>query len=88
MSMSETVIGEVRAHLARQRRSAQSVALQLGWTQRYFSRRLTGQVPFTIDDLAAIAEVLDVPISALLEAPVPVRKPGSAITQLTLAVAA
>jgi len=34
----------------------------LGWKQTYMSRRLTGAVPFDVDDLAALAELLDVPI--------------------------
>lgn len=84
MSMSQTAIGEIRAHLARQRRSAQSLALELGWTQRYLSRRLTGQVPFSVDDIDAIAGALGVSVSSLLEEPPGVRTPGFQ----TLAVAA
>jgi len=72
----EEVAAEVRAQLARKRRSARSVAFQLGWKQGYLSRRVTGETPFTIDDLAAIAEVLDVPVTAFFAGTGRVRTPG------------
>jgi transcriptional regulator with XRE-family HTH domain len=65
----EAVAAEVRAYLGRQRRSGASVALELGWTQVYMSRRLTGAVAFDVNDLAAIAGVLDVPVTAFFEGP-------------------
>jgi transcriptional regulator with XRE-family HTH domain len=68
------VAEEVRAQLARKRRSARSVALQLGWQQSYLARKVIGQTPFTIDDLAAIAGVLEVPVTEFFGG---LRKPGS-----------
>jgi transcriptional regulator with XRE-family HTH domain len=65
------VAEEVRAQLARKRRSARSVALQLGWGQTYLARRVTGETPFTINDLAAIAGVLGIPVTSFFEAPGP-----------------
>jgi transcriptional regulator with XRE-family HTH domain len=59
-SYNEHVAGEVRAELGRQNRSQSSLAVALGWSDAYFSRRLTGAVPFTTDDLAAIAAELGV----------------------------
>ena len=73
-TVHEAVAGEVRATLARQRRSARSVALQLGWKQGYLSRRITGETPFTINDLAAIAAALDVPLTSFF--------PGERVGQL------
>ena len=62
MSPHEAVAAEVRAQLARNRLSGRRAAEMLGWKQTYMSRRLTGAVPFDVDDLAALAELLDVPI--------------------------
>src|SRR5258708_39942767 len=67
--MHEIIAAEVRAQLARQRRSGRSVALQLGWSSVYMSRRLTGTVPFNVTDLAAIAGVLDVPVIVFFQGP-------------------
>ena len=66
----ESIAAEVRAQLARRRRSARSVALELGWTQPYMSRRVNGTVPFNVDDLAALAELLDVPLISFFQGPV------------------
>jgi len=63
-SLRETVAAEVRAHIARQRRSASNVALELGWTQTYLWRRLNGRVSFDLNDLEEIAAVLGVPPTA------------------------
>lgn len=46
------------------------MAIRLGWTQAYISRRLTGDVPFDVNDLAAIAEILEVPVTAFFDFPV------------------
>jgi hypothetical protein len=87
-SLSETVAGEVRANLARKRRSGRSVALELGWTQPYMSRRLNGDVPFDVNDLAAIAEVLDVPVGVFFQKPDAVRTAPTKTPAATLALAA
>lgn len=52
--------------MARQRRSQADLAEALGRSQMYFSRRLTGELPFAIDDLIAIAEWLAVDVTAFL----------------------
>ena len=69
LSTDEVVAGEVRAWMGRRHRSARSVALELGWTEFYLSRRLTGKVPFNVPQLSALAEVLDVPVSVFFEPP-------------------
>lgn len=87
MSLTNAVAAEVRAEMARQRRSGRSVARELGWSHVYMSRRLTGQTPLGLDDLAAIAGVLGVPLTEFLQAGGGVRRPGYRFRQL-MAVAA
>jgi len=67
-TLHEYVAGEVRAHLARARLSGRRAALQLGWTQPYMSRRLTGDIPFDVTDLEALAGLLGVPVTAFFGA--------------------
>ncbi|MBO2459357.1 helix-turn-helix domain-containing protein [Actinomadura violacea] len=62
----ESVAAEVRAQLARRRISGRRAALTMGWTEHYMSRRLTGKTPLDVNDLAAIAAVLNVPISTFI----------------------
>ena len=52
---------EIRAELARRRLSARAAAARLGWTQAYLSRRLNGDVPFDVEDIEALADLLGVP---------------------------
>ena len=56
----ERVITEVRRHLKRQRWSARRAAMEIGWSEMYFSRRLLGKTAFDVDDLEALAELLEV----------------------------
>jgi transcriptional regulator with XRE-family HTH domain len=69
LTAAESVAAEVRAQLARQKISGRQAAAQLGWTQPYMSRRLTGEIPFNVADLAALAELLGVPAKRFLEGP-------------------
>ncbi|WP_301177252.1 helix-turn-helix domain-containing protein [Actinomadura geliboluensis] len=64
-SPHEQVAEEVRALLARRRMSGRAAARQLGWTSDYMHRRLDGRTAFDVNDVTAIARLLDVPISAL-----------------------
>lgn len=57
---------EVRAEMARQRVSQTALAEKLEVSQPYISRRLTGDVSFDVDELAAVAEALDVPLEQFL----------------------
>lgn len=52
--------------MARRRTSAVQLGREIGKSQSYMSRRLTGETPFDIDDLEAIARALDVPVPQLL----------------------
>jgi transcriptional regulator with XRE-family HTH domain len=45
------------------------MALELGCSEIYLSRRLTGKVPFNVAELAKIARLLDVPLQAFFEVP-------------------
>lgn len=68
--LSLRVAAEVRASLARQRISARRAAMTIGWSQVYLSRRLNGEVSFSLDDLDALSELLEVPVTAFFEGPV------------------
>ena len=61
------VASEVRAEMARQRLSQGAVADRMGVSQAAISRRIVGQVPFDLVDLAKIADVLGLTPTALIE---------------------
>lgn len=65
----EVAAAEVRAELARQQISQSRLALALGMTEVSMSRRLRAQTPFDVNELVAIAEFLQVPVSRFLPAP-------------------
>jgi transcriptional regulator with XRE-family HTH domain len=67
--MRAVVAGEVRAHLARRGLSGNEAAMQIGWTQPYLSRRLSGRVPFNVADLATLAKFLEVPVTEFFQVP-------------------
>jgi len=56
----------VRVELAKRRMSAAELARRAGMKQQRLARRMTGNTAFDVDDLAAIAKVLDIPMAALL----------------------
>lgn len=56
----------IRLELVRREMSANELARRVGIKRAAFGRRMTGQVPFTVDDLTRIAAELDVPVTALL----------------------
>ena len=60
------VAAEVRAEMARQRRTHADIARALGASEATVGRRLSGDVPFKISELSTVAEFLSVPLSALL----------------------
>ncbi len=62
---NEIVAGEVRAEMARQKRSQDNLATELGWTQAFLSRRLTGKLAFSTNEIEQMASVLGVPLSQL-----------------------
>jgi hypothetical protein len=70
LSLTEAVAGEVRAAMARKRRSANWLATELGVSDMYVSRRLSGHIPFDVADLERIAVLLDVSVGSLIAHPV------------------
>ncbi|MFC7275275.1 helix-turn-helix domain-containing protein [Paractinoplanes rhizophilus] len=62
----EAVARAVREAMARKKISGRALADQLGMPQSVFSRRMTGEVAFTVDELAAIAAELEEPLTGLL----------------------
>jgi transcriptional regulator with XRE-family HTH domain len=49
--------------------SGRQAAFALGWKQPYISRRLSGVIPFDVNDLAALARLLGIPVTAFFEGP-------------------
>jgi transcriptional regulator with XRE-family HTH domain len=64
---SVTIGSTVRAELARRRFSQTSLAQALGISQTGVSSRLRGKVPFDVDELHAVADFLNLPVSSLLD---------------------
>jgi transcriptional regulator with XRE-family HTH domain len=60
------VIMEVRAQMGRAGINMTRLGQISGTNQQYWSRRLTGLTPFDVDDLAALAYILQVPMSAFM----------------------
>jgi len=58
---------EVRAELARQRRSAAELALAIGITQGTVGRRLNGSVPFNAIEMVLAARFLGIGLPVLWE---------------------
>lgn len=58
-----SVAGEVRAEMARKRMTGRELSRLTGKSQPYWSRRLTGDVAFDVDDLVTVAALLDVPVT-------------------------
>lgn len=59
-SPSESIAAEVRAEMARQRRTSTDIAAEIGMSLTTFSRKLRGDYPFDVTELGRIAEALGV----------------------------
>ena len=57
----DLVAAEIRAEIARQRVSHAALAAKLGVSRPYLSRRLSGETPLSVADVARIADALGVP---------------------------
>jgi transcriptional regulator with XRE-family HTH domain len=68
---NDSVAAAIRDKLSEAGRSQSDLAAALGWSEPYLSRRLTGNVSFSLSDIERIATALDVPRSQLLGAPLP-----------------
>lgn len=69
--ISRSVASNIRAELARRHGSQTDIGAILGLSQSAVSRRFRGLTPFTVDELASIAEHLGLSARDLLDA-----KPG------------
>jgi transcriptional regulator with XRE-family HTH domain len=72
--IQETIGPEVRAEIGRQDISAEKLAKALGWDVSRLRRRLKGKVPWSVEEVEAIASILDVPRSQFLDPPVQHRR--------------
>lgn len=66
-SLRERVATEVRAELARQRKTQAELAAHLGISQMAVSRRLNSEVGMDFDELDSIARWLGVPFGQFLQ---------------------
>lgn len=57
--LSQIVADNVRAEMARRKKSQRDVAEALGTSQPAIYRRLAGEVAFDVDELGAIAALLE-----------------------------
>jgi len=64
--LRERTAEEIRSLLARRRMSAAQLGRQMGVSQAYVWRRLSGETAFDLNDLEAIAEILGVAVVDLL----------------------
>lgn len=69
-TVAASVGDEVRAMMARRRISQTKLALAMGKSQSSVNRRLRGKQPFDVEELAQVAQILDVPLSTFLPDPV------------------
>jgi len=65
-SLRSLTAGEVRAEMARQRKSGIELASLLNLSQQSVSRRLNAETDFSLDELAAVADWLGVPVLSLI----------------------
>lgn len=63
--VARSVANEVRAELARQRKTQQELATTLGVNAHTAARRIRGEVPFDVVELEVIAAWLGVPVAQL-----------------------
>jgi len=70
--ITASVAAEVRAEMARQNVPQRELGRVLGLSQGAAWRRLKGDVPFDVAELAKVAELLKAPMSQFLPAEEPV----------------
>jgi transcriptional regulator with XRE-family HTH domain len=67
-TVTQRIAATVRAEAARRQITQAHMAEKLGRSQTFVSRRLLGRVPFSIDELDQLAEILAVPLAELIGA--------------------
>lgn len=60
------IAAEVRAEMARQRKTGVELAALLDVSQQAASRRLAGAVPFSMDEIVVVAQWLGVEVVTLI----------------------
>jgi transcriptional regulator with XRE-family HTH domain len=65
--IAQSVAAELRAEIARQSLTQQELAERLGERQWWVSRRVTGEVSVTAEDLVRFAAALGVPAAQFLK---------------------
>ncbi|WP_427422716.1 helix-turn-helix domain-containing protein, partial [Lysinibacillus fusiformis] len=66
-TLSAQVAEEIRALLARKRRSGRWLATEIGENQTWVSSRLTGATPIGLNDLQKIAAALEIDVVELIQ---------------------
>lgn len=66
--LQQAIAAEVRAEVARQKRSQAQIAECLGIHQTAVSKKLRGDRDFTLPELVLVAELLRVPVTNFLPA--------------------
>ncbi|MBQ9916892.1 MAG: hypothetical protein IJO71_06795 [Microbacterium sp.] len=69
VNAAQRLAAEVRAEMARQKRTAGEMAKVIGTTPHTAGRRLSGAVPFNIAELDAVAKWLGVDLASLMREP-------------------
>lgn len=67
-SPSSSFSAEVRAQLARQRKSPSDLAAEIGISRATLHRRLSDDSPWPLDDAVIACAYLEVPLRSMLEA--------------------
>lgn len=68
MTVTELIAAEIRAELARQKRTQKDLAEAIHISEVGVSRRLSGVTPLDVNEVYAIAEWLGVPVEQFLAA--------------------
>ncbi len=63
---AQRVAGEVRAEMARQKKTTAALAQALGIGAHTAGRRVSGEIPFDVLELAVVAHWLSVPLERLV----------------------
>lgn len=62
---AEGIAAEVRAEMARQKKTGKDLSSTLGLTQSTTSRRLTGEVPFDMAEIFTVSDWLGIAVTEL-----------------------
>lgn len=65
MVQLHAIPANVKAELARRGKTQRDLADLLGLSTQAISRRLTGRLPFDVDELSAVAAYLGMPVASL-----------------------